>query len=99
MREHGTMLSCPECGNSYPMGDCPKCGFPHRKPCACGDVLTVMCEGCDTWICYDCAKDSTTHALICKECAELPCAQCFKTDTCAYAYDPINKDSICVMEK
>jgi hypothetical protein len=99
MHEHGTMLICPECGNSFPMNDCPKCGFPHRKPCACGDPLTILCEGCDTWICYDCAKDSAKHAPICKECAELPCAECLKTDDCAYAYDPINKDSICVMEK
>lgn len=39
MHEHGTMLVCPECGSLHPMNDCPKCGFPHRKPCACGDPI------------------------------------------------------------
>lgn len=102
MHPQGVFITCPECGNLYDMGSCSKCGFPHKQPCTCGEnYYVVRCDGCDKWVCYNCldVKGSANFALICKECAKLPCAECHKTDDCAYAYDPINKDSICVMEK
>lgn len=71
MHEHGVNQICPECHNTFDMGSCPRCGFPHFKPCTeCGDPQGLPCI-CGKPVCYDCAKDMVIngeHTPVCLAC-------------------------------